>query len=194
VSIVKLALEFLRIGFEVIAQRSQRLPVFVDIHQTGTVGGKIDGLYLKLGPPEHFVQRVKYRQPQAFQVLAWIAVLVDRLCKPGRPFKHDLILLVKKEQLLIGLAYIKYRYDRYFHYNPVATVFVPRSLISWLRTSNSRNNCTGLIAAPALLRASATSGRTSVRKACCNISCARTTSFTDWASVNAGRSINSACA
>src|SRR5690606_16298802 len=62
-------------------------------------------------------------------------------------------------------------------YNPVATVLLPRSATSLSRRFNSLNRPTGFKAPPARLRASATNGRTSVRKASCKISCARTTSF-----------------
>lgn len=56
-----------------------------------------------------------------------------------------------------------FRLPDFRSYNPVATVLEPRSLISFSRTFNSRNSLTGCSAAPERRRASAISGRTSVR-------------------------------
>src|SRR5690606_5475596 len=104
--------------------------VFVDVYQTCPIRRKINGPNVKFRTPEYFLQGIEYRKPQALQILTGVTVFIHRLGKPGRTLKNNLILLVKKKQLLIGLADIKYGDDWYLHYNPVATVFVPRSLIN----------------------------------------------------------------
>src|SRR4051794_5638386 len=128
-------------------------------------------------------------------IFTGIAILISCFFQLLRHFIHQLVLLVKQQYFLVGFTNIEYEGNRYWHcnlllfkliimlckqrqaYNPVATVFSPLCLIRLSLTFSLRYAASGSKAPPARSLASATSARTSVRKAVCNTSCAATTSF-----------------
>jgi hypothetical protein len=71
---------------------------------------------------------------------------------------HYLVLLVKQQELFVGLTHIQDgNYGQLgIAYKPVATVLEPRSLMSVCRIAASRKSCKGCNAPPACNRASAT--------------------------------------
>jgi hypothetical protein len=174
IAVIKLLQQIRWIWLQVIVQWGSRFAFCIQVHKAGAISGKIQCLQADGSIGQHFAQAFLHPGSQPGQIFAGKSVFVLCFFKLFAFFQYNIVLLIEEKQFFIGLSNIEDCYDgslfrvsglmlRVLNYNPVATVFCPRSLIRFSRTFNSRNNCMGCNAPFALNLASATIGRTSVR-------------------------------
>src|SRR5690554_1103395 len=77
----------------------------------------MNGAYIVFILSEHLLQGIKYRQTKTIKVFTRITVFVGRFYKAGNTLEYDAIVFVEEKKLFIGFSDVKYRYNRFFHFN-----------------------------------------------------------------------------